>query len=745
MLDLQTLSLSSVIASTISALFFILIWQLNREIEGIKLWLITMIFQPIGWILIFLRGYVVDWISILLGNIFIFSSVLLFLLGARTFFKLRKHNHKIFILYYSLFLPSFSYYTFFDVNIVARIFIIYGLSSIIMLQCAAIPFSTQKIKRTAGTYIFSSFCGITAFLMIIRLLTIIEFNEVNKLFTLSVANSINVFIGFLLSYGMGFTLVLLCHERRILDIEQLKEAAKLDAQLKNNYLAILSHELRTPLNGMIGTAQLMQKKQISDELKHDCDIIINAGKSLSDLSLEALTYASIIDIKKTPPQLNWLDLTPWLNNLIKLLRPLAEDKGLRLKLVTVKNLPKNVEIDSNKVRQVLINLIGNAIKYTDSGEVNLSVSYTKLTAKQVTETKGVFTFAVIDTGIGIPKIEQALLLKPFVQGSNRESKAQKTMTGGVGLGLAISKEILNAVDSQLNFTSKENEGSCFRFALQLNYSEQETLSTSELAKKEEVIKTGLNILVIEDVELNQNVILSMLGLDQHQVDLAKTGQQALNKAAKHLYDVILLDMQLPDMHGLTIYQTLRENKQHLNHHTAIIGLTATITPTDLQRYQQTDIIDIVQKPIILDRLRAVIKQSQNKEHTQTKLKPKSKEEKFNSEKTPQFSLFDPKAFAFLKENLDANELKNEINNLPHQLEIFSLTIKNAQQHQEFEMLSKSTHQLAGYSAQMGLTRLSKYASSIEMRLANGESVCLNELSKLCQDSVAEIIKNNQLI
>lgn len=700
MLDLQTLSLSSVIASTISAAFFVLVWYLNREISGVNIWLIGMIFQPIGWVLLSLRGHITDWVSVFGGNIFILTSIILYLIGAQLFFKQEKRNIRTIFIYYLLFFPAFSYYTFFDADIIARIFITYGLCAALMLQCILIPFTMPKAKRTIGAYTFSLISGLIFILIFIRLITTVWFTDVDKLFDFSFTNLIGVLIGFVMCYGMGFTLIVLCNERRILDIEQLKDAAKLDAHLKNNYLAVLSHELRTPLNGMIGTAQLMQTKQISNDLKNDCDVIINAGKALSDLSLESLTYASVTDIKKLPTQSHWLTLTPWLESIIKLLRPLAEDKGLTLNLVLANDLPTNVEIDTNKIRQVLINLIGNAIKYTNSGKVTLSITYTasyaaadtKLTTEKLAEPKDEFIFAVTDTGIGICKVEQAQLLKPYTQGSNRGGQERNAIYEGVGLGLDVSKNLLAVLGSQLSFTSKEGQGSCFQFALPLNSSEQEILTS---AKKS--IVTGLNILVIEDIPLNQNVILSMLGLDQHQVDLAKTGQQALTKAAQHVYDVILLDMQLPDLHGLTIYETLKEDNQHPNHHTAIIGLTATITPKDREKYQQTDIIDIVEKPIILDKIRAVIKQSQNKERSQSQINAKSdnKITIIKPDEIKQYPLFDPKPFAFLKENLDASELEQEITKLPLHLEKFNSTIQKAQrqQLQEHKLLSETLHQI----------------------------------------------------
>ncbi|TMM45438.1 ATP-binding protein [Colwellia ponticola] len=734
MLDLQTLSLSTVIASSIHALFFILVWRLNREFSGINYWLVGMLLQPIGWALLAARGYITPWISIF-GSIIIIISMLSYLLGAYRFFK-REQPRYLPTIYLALFLPIFIYYTFVDESITARIIIVYSIGAAIMLQCVSIPFLIDKTQRIFGGYVFSLISGVIFLLIFIRLIATVWFPAIDKLYDFSVSNLIGVLIGFLMCYGMGFTFTILCNERRIRDIVQLKESAKLDAQLKNNYLAVLSHELRTPLNAIVGTAQLMQTKIISDELKHDCDIIIDVGKALSDISLEALSYASFNDIKSQAVQLDWVELPHWLATIVKLLNPLAENRGLTLRLV-VKKLPKSVKLNTKTIRQVLINLIGNAIKYTNDGGIILVVNFTEIETQSPT-LKGEFVFEVIDTGIGIPKTEQAQLLKRFTQGKNKGAKQTTISSGGVGLGLSIANKLLKACNSELAFTSEKNKGSCFRFSLQLECSTDESLSFIEQA----AALTGLNILVIEDVALNQRVILSMLTLDKHQVDLAETGIVALEKLSRSPYDVILLDMQLPDLHGLTIYQALRNDKQNVNHHTAIIGLTATITPQDKVKYQQTDLISIVGKPIMLDKLRAAIIDSQRKSSKKKALQLDNNSAMVGNDELTEYPLFNPKPLTFIKENLESNDLIRAINELPKQLDEYNAIIQLAYQQQDLALVSQTAHQLAGYSAQMGLVRLAKYAEDIGLQLADGKDICLVQLPKLCQRSSNEIIQMN---
>lgn len=717
MLDLQTLSFSSVVAAIISALFFIMVWRLNRNTPGIGIWMVAVFSQPFGWFFLSLRGEVSDWITIVAANFFIIESMLLFYIGSRLFLKL-KHSYFIHsVIFLVLFTIILTYFTMVIPSITVRITLMYGTTTLIMLANIQVLLNATKEQKSAGLYIFSTICIIIALLTSARLIASVLAGFNPMLFDFSLGNLIGSLLGFVIPYGMTLSIYILCNEQRISDIARLKRAAVMQAKETENHLAILSHELRTPLNAIVGKAQLMRENAISNEVKTDCDIIIDSGTSLATLANQVLQYYSLNqtnDIKSNNQNIN---IELFLKQVIGLLSPLAKEKDLKLTL-HYEELPQNVNIDSDKLRQVLINLIGNAIKFTTNGTICLSVKITP-SSEQRPEN---LTFSITDTGIGIPTNEQTTLLSPFQQASNH-SDAQIN-DQGVGLGLNLTQHLLRSMNSELSFTSIQAVGSQFWFNIPYSVS---SLTNSAPQSVENIIH-NLNILLVEDIPLNQNIAKAMLDKDNHQVTIVSSAQGALSIIKKQTFDLILLDMQLPDAHGLNLLKKIR-GENTTNKGTITIALTATITPSAISSYHQLGIHQVIEKPILLDKLREAIYQARQKLSHQSTV-----------------PLINEPPLNFMLDNLPHEFIEQALSEIPSRLDSYFEQLTTARQAKDQLAFKKILHHLLGYTSQLGLARLAQKIKLYESQWDNEINIdtlvsiskpsinALNEYSKRYHES-----------
>lgn len=704
MLDLQTLSFSSVVAALISALFFIMVWRLNRNTPGIGLWMVAVFSQPFGWFFLSLRGEISDWLTIVAANFFIIESMLLFYIGSRLFLKL-KHSYFIHsVIFLVLFTIILTYFTMVIPSITVRITLMYGTTTLIMLANIHVLLNATKEQKSAGLYIFSTICIIITLLTSARLIVSVLAGFNPMLFDFSIGNLIGALLGFVIPYGMTLSIYILCNEQRISDIARLKHAAVMQAKETENHLAILSHELRTPLNAIVGKAQFMRENAKNNEGKADCDIIIDSGKSLATLASQVLQYYSLTQPDNIKSNTKNIDIVLFLKRVIGLLNPLAQEKGLKLAL-NCERLPQSVHIDSDKLRQVLINLIGNAIKFTTKGYICLAVKVTPGSKQRPAQ----LIFSVTDTGIGIPTNEKTTLLSPFQQASNHTYAQINDQ--GVGLGLNLTQHLLRSMRGELSFTSTQGVGS--QFCFNIPYSPPTPINNSPEPIKN--IVHHLNILLVEDIPLNQDIAKAMLEKDNHQVAIASSAADALSISQNQAFDLILLDMQLPDMHGLDLLKRIR-GEDTANKQTKTIALTATITPRAIASYHQFGIHQVVEKPILLDKLREAIYQSQQREDHQ-----------------PCVPLINEPPLNFMLENLPQELIEQTLSEIPSRLASYFEQLTTAHQAQDQLALQKVLHNLFGYASQLGLERLAKKIKHYEIQWDN--KINIDTLVSISQPSI----------
>jgi PAS domain S-box-containing protein len=376
-----------------------------------------------------------------------------------------------------------------------------------------------------------------------------------------------------------------------------KEKAEKLAKTKSQFLANMSHEIRTPMNAIISFSDLA----LFDEMPTETRTYLQDINTASNHLLTILN--DILDLSKLEAGHMSIITSPFnLNDLLMSIHHLfikaAQVKGLILTIDIAKNIPDKLIGDSVRLRQVLINLLGNAIKFTKQGEVTLSI-----TLKQLSATEARVLFSVIDTGIGISAEQQDKLFQPFSQVDDGFSRNFE----GTGLGLVISEELIQLMDSSISIVSNPGLGSCFSFELALPLVPLTTTDTAKpILETQETVLIGIKILVAEDDAFNQKIVNQVLNRYGASVTFADNGLEALATLKQDTFDVVLMDLHMPTMNGYEA--TIEIRKQARYAQLPVIALSASVTDEEKQSCLAAGMNDFVGKPINKLELLATLKQ-----------------------------------------------------------------------------------------------------------------------------------------
>jgi signal transduction histidine kinase/ActR/RegA family two-component response regulator len=386
----------------------------------------------------------------------------------------------------------------------------------------------------------------------------------------------------------------------ILQESAQRQAHKL-AQAKSEFLAKMSHEIRTPLNGVIAAADLMAATQLNDEQHELLDTLRLSAKTLLGIINDILDFSKIEAGRMV---LETLPFTPTVlvEEVVSIMAPAAHSKGLTVRTELSSSLPHSVAGDPLRLRQILLNFVGNAIKFTARGEVVIRAMRLKKGEGQ----SAWLRFEVQDTGVGIPPEKQAGIFDAFTQADSSVTRQY----GGTGLGLAICKRLVELMGGQIGVYSQPGQGSCFWFevplpVIQENAPEETTAQPSGSTLNSHELD-GVRVLLVEDNPVNQKVAIRMLQKLGCVVELAENGQQALEKLERASYDIVLMDMQMPVMDGLTATRLLRQREQQTGHHQVVIALTANAMQTDRELCLDAGMDDYLSKPLTLDALQVML-------------------------------------------------------------------------------------------------------------------------------------------
>ena len=382
-----------------------------------------------------------------------------------------------------------------------------------------------------------------------------------------------------------------------IDLEKEKKAAEHTSKVKSEFLANMSHEIRTPMNGVLGMAAQLQETDLSEKQKEMLDVITSSGQSLLVVINDILDLSKIeankIDLEKQP-----IDLEKMFRTLEFFFKKQAVDKGVKLSF-EVPNQRVVFLGDETRLKQVLINILGNAIKFTDNGEVVVNVKAVIQANKKVN-----LLFSITDTGIGI---EAEYLDRLFDAFSQADTSITRKF-GGTGLGLTITSKLLKLMGSELKVDSQVGCGSKFYFEMEAEVSDQEETISDEPYKTpttETFDYSQLKVLVAEDNKTNQIVIKGLLSkLNVGSIVVAEDGERAIEQCLEHEFDLIFMDMQMPVKDGLQA--TLEIKSLNKNNQTPVIALTANVFEEDRKRCAEVGMCDFLGKPINLSQLEGIL-------------------------------------------------------------------------------------------------------------------------------------------
>lgn len=487
--------------------------------------------------------------------------------------------------------------------------------------------------------------------------------------------------------------------QRTFELEKARAVAEAANEAKSQFLASISHEIRTPLTAIVGYADLLSYKQLSvKEQEGALQDILQASKHLSNIINDILDISKI-EANKLEIELIPTALFQLLNSIVAIAQGQAKEKDLAFKLNYQYPLPETIITDPTRLKQILLNLTNNAVKFTDSGEICIDVAY-KSEQQQI-------IFSVTDTGMGISKKQQDNLFQKFVQADVSISRSY----GGSGLGLAISKQLSEKLGGTIKLQSHPGKGSCFKAIISTGEIDNTNLifnfdQIPELERKTNpwAISEKLygHVLLAEDNINNQQLISLFLTKAGISVDIVDTGTEAVEKALTNDYDIILMDMQMPGMDGIEATELLRDT----GYTDPILALTANATLDIKQQCHDVGFDDFLSKPIEVESFFNTLSQY-------LKTNPP-----LNN--TPTFK---DSEFQYI--------LKQFTEDLPKTLDKMNQAFKQ----QDWQTLKSLAHQLKGVAGGFGYIELGQTAAIIQEEIEQQKIDKMPQLlQKLQQDS-----------
>ncbi|MGB6297444.1 MAG: ATP-binding protein [Rivularia sp. (in: cyanobacteria)] len=492
---------------------------------------------------------------------------------------------------------------------------------------------------------------------------------------------------------------------------------------KQEFLAMISHEIRTPIAAVIGMTDVLLNTELTEQQEEFAETICNSGKALLEIVNDILDFSKIesgkLEVEEEPFHLN-----SCIEEALSLLTPKAKEKQLELIFHDNPELPQVIVSDISRLRQILINLINNAIKFTDTGSVEISVTSRERQTIGNEKNNHEIQFAVKDTGVGIPSNRINRLFKAFSQVNSSITRKY----GGTGLGLVICKQLSELMGGKIWVESEENLGSTFYFTITAR------VVTTLLNKEWEILsgefdtaidttvaeKNPLKILLVEDYPTNQKMITLMLQRMGYQADIANNGLEALTALRCQSYDVVLMDMQMPEMDGMTATNFICQ-EWDISMRPQIIALTASAMLSDKENYLENGIDDYLAKPFRIQELMEVL----NKCQTHRKDNAKKMDAAYAKSVTKNDSTIDTAALQEIYRIADFNcgvnakeFLLEIIEDYLEETPKFLEEIRAALTENNLKTVQLLAHTLSSSSATLGANKLATLCTQLEIMVVS---------------------------
>ena len=380
------------------------------------------------------------------------------------------------------------------------------------------------------------------------------------------------------------------------ELKQSKELAEAGTMAKNEFIASISHEFRTPMNGILGLSEILKNSTLSAEQTELLNGIISSAENLLVLLNDVLDFSAIeagkLEMDNQPFMLDRVmeDVSLFTN--LK-----AEEKSISFSISVDEKVPNLLIGDSQRLRQILINLTNNAIKFTEKGKIDVLI-----TRIGQSDNKATLRFEVTDTGIGIPEEALGSLFRVF----SRLKQNRSSLIAGTGLGLSICKKLTDLMGGTIGVESTPGKGSMFWFSLPFTLSNLQKNQPQQDMPIKEAGFSKKSVLVAEDNPINQRIVNFQLKKMGFEVDVADDGQQAFEKYHGKNYDLIILDIQMPIMDGYQVAEAIRNEEKGTSRHSPIIALTANAMKGDRELYLDAGMDEYVSKPFTYETLQEAI-------------------------------------------------------------------------------------------------------------------------------------------